>query len=242
MNISTKQFITTIFCIVIIGTAFGQKKRLQNNPSYDKKGFHLGFTLGLNSLNYKLIPSEQLFTSDSIYAIEVDNSPGFHLGIVTDLRISDHLNLRCEPGMLFGERHLQYTVRSGGSVYAPILKQDDPMIMPTIYLDVPLLLKFKAVRINNYRPYLIGGGSLKYDLETIRTSKENDGYTLNINPLDYFWELGIGIDFYLVYFKLSTELKLCNGLNNLIRQENTDYSRTIDRLESRAIMFSLHFE
>lgn len=193
-------------------------------------------------MNYRLQLSETFLNSDSIYAIEVQPHAGFQLGIVSNLRLNDHLSLRLLPGMIFGERSLVYSVRKQGGSQLDYNFTEYTMNMPSIYIDIPLLIKYKGARINNYRPYLIGGFSIKYDLETIRTQNENEGYTLEVEPFDYFYEIGIGIDFYLVYFKLSTELKLCNSIQNIVIHENTDFSTSIDKLKSQLFIFSLHFE
>ncbi|MBK8808091.1 MAG: PorT family protein [Bacteroidales bacterium] len=225
----------------LVSSLSAQVKKMQNNPNYDDKPFHLGFTLGFNSLSYKLIPSKDFLLQDSIYKMEVKKFPGFNLGMVTNLRISEHWDLRMLPGMIFGERIIVFSEKVGGGKLNPVLENYE-MHMPSIYLDVPLLIKYKATRINNYRPYVVGGASFKYDLETIRENKDNEGYTLKINPLDYFYEIGIGIDFYMSFFKFSTELKLSNGLSNINNPENIAHSRAIDQLKSKCIMLSLHFE
>ena len=116
------------------------------------------------------------------------------------------------------------------------------MKVPSIYIDAPILVKFKGKRINNYRPYLIGGMAVRYDLDTKRIGHNNDDYSINQRPLDYFYEFGFGIDFFLVYFKLATEFKYSFGMKNILVAEPTEYCAVIDALKSRMFILSFHFE
>ena len=75
--------------------------------------------------------------------------------------------------------------------------------------------------------------------------EEKDIY-IRLKPFDYYWELGFGVDSYLQYFKLSTELKLSIGFSDvLVHDYNTSHPQfvsSIDQLLSRIIMLSFHFE
>jgi len=205
----------------------------------------MGFTLGFNTLDYRIIPSKSLLfttTADSVYRIEPNQTVGINLGIVSDLRLGEYFNLRFLPGMIFGQRNLVYTMRDLTTDPNTYSFYTYNMKIPSIYLDAPLSIKYRAKRINNYRPYLLAGYAIKYDLETKRISNDNEGYTIKQLPLDYFYEFGFGIDWYLVYFKLSTELKYSYGTKNILVQENVEYARVIDELKSRMVILSLHFE
>ena len=114
-------------------------------------------------------------------------------------------------------------------------------------LDFPLLVKYKAKRINNYRPYLLAGGSVRYDLAAKKNFDEEQKEYVILKPLDVYFETGFGIDFYLPYFKFSTELKLSFGLLNVmnsskISSTHPEYQRSLTKLNSNIVMFSLHFE
>ncbi|MDR2963882.1 MAG: PorT family protein [Bacteroidales bacterium] len=242
-----KRLLLFFAAIVIAGTLCAQQKKVMRNPEYDLKTIHMGFTLGVHSTNYRIIPSPMLlapFFNDSVQHLEAIPGVGFHLSFITDLRLSEHFNLRTLPGLLFGQRTLRYTMRNvydtnpDGSMRTYIYN----MNISSIYVDVPILLKYNAKRINNYRPYLIGGGSIKYDLETLRTRRGNNEYTIAQNPLDFFYEFGFGINWYFVYFKFSTELKFEFGTRNIIKPENTEYAAVIDKLYSRLFVLSFHFE
>ncbi|MCQ2608210.1 MAG: PorT family protein [Bacteroidales bacterium] len=240
-----KRLVSIVLLVFFVSQAFAQQKKILHDQSYDKKLFHLGFTLGTNQMNYRIFPdSTLLFTglADSVYRVESHGMVGIDLGIISELRLGDYLSLRFLPGLLFGQRNLVYQLRKKGSPrFEPTFKEYE-MKVSSIYIDAPLLLKFKAQRINNYRPYLIGGAAIRYDLDTKRIGKNNDDYTINQNPLDYFYEFGFGVDFFLVYFKFAAEFKYSFGMRNILRQEPTEYCSVMNGLKSRMFILSFHFE
>lgn len=229
----------------MVGQTFAQQKKILHDQSYDKKWFHLGFTLGVNRMDYRIFPdSTLLYTglADSIYDVESHGSVGLDLGIISEIRLGEYFALRFLPGLLFGQRDLVYQLRKNGSPrFEPELKEYR-MKVSSIYIDAPLLLKFKGRRVNNYRPYLVGGMSLRYDLDTRRIAKDNDDYSINQHPLDYFYEFGFGMDFFLVYFKLAVEFKYSFGIKDILVQEPTEYCTVMDGLKSRMFILSFHFE
>lgn len=231
--------------ILMVGQTFAQQKKILHDQSYDKKWFHLGFTLGVNRMDYRIFPdSTLLYTglADSIYDVESHGSVGLDLGIISEIRLGEYFALRFLPGLLFGQRDLVYQLRKNGSPrFEPELKEYR-MKVSSIYIDAPLLLKFKGRRVNNYRPYLVGGMSLRYDLDTRRIAKDNDDYSINQHPLDYFYEFGFGMDFFLVYFKLAVEFKYSFGIKDILVQEPTEYCTVMDGLKSRMFILSFHFE
>lgn len=229
----------------MVGQTFAQQKKILHDQSYDKKWFHLGFTLGVNRMDYRIFPdSSLLYTglADSVYDVESHGSVGLDLGIISEIRLGEYFALRFLPGLLFGQRDLVYQLRKNGSPrFEPELKEYR-MKVSSIYIDAPLLLKFKGRRVNNYRPYLVGGMSLRYDLDTRRIAKDNDDYSINQHPLDYFYEFGFGMDFFLVYFKLAVEFKYSFGIKDILVQEPTEYCTVMDGLKSRMFILSFHFE
>lgn len=226
--------------------SFGQKKKPQNNSGYDNKLLHLGFTLGMNQMGFNLKPDASLiipYDGDIVYGVDVKPLIGFNLGILADLRLNNTFNLRMQPGMLFGQRNLVYTIRDKTAETSDTVLVESLMQIPSIHLDLPLLIKMRAERINNYRPYIVAGMSVKYDLESRKKTEDGKEYQIKTYPLDYYCELGFGIDYYLPYFKLSTELKYCIGLKDiLVHEPIIEKNRVIDELKSKIIILSFHFE
>jgi hypothetical protein len=226
-----------LFLLIFYFLAQAQKATVKNNPEYDDKPIHFGYTLGLNVMDFTFGRNYKL-PNDSLFADVGTPMLGFQVGMICDFRLGEYFNLRCLPSFNFGQRNLSYYVNKKTIIE---LKIESSM------LDFPVQIKYKAKRINNYRPYFIVGLSLRYDLaskNSIDTSK-ND-YIL-LKPLDFYYEVGFGIDYYMQYFKFSTELKLCLGrfdvLNRKIEKStNEPYVNALTKLTSNIFMLSFHFE
>jgi hypothetical protein len=228
--------------------ASAQKKKKLNSENHDSKFLHLGFSLSINSMNFRVEPSAaMLTTNDTIYGVESESQLGFGLGLISDIRLNNYFNLRFQPGLQLGQRNLIYKVRqypAASGEYRFVTHADTTtMKIPSIYVDFPLLVKFRAKRINNYRPYFIGGVSVKWDYEARRENTKNVLPPNRVKPLQYYYELGFGIDSYMPFFKLSTEVKFCQGLNDILQHDdNAERAKAIDRLMAKMIVVSLHFE
>ena len=166
-------------------------------------------------------------------------SPGFQVSIVSDLRLADYFSLRFLPGIAFGQRTL-YFYNSKDSLFAR------KMELESNFLDFPLVVKYKSKRVNNYAPYIVAGGNIRYDLAARKDYEEGSNIYVRLKPFDVYFEIGFGIDIYLQYFKFSPELKLSTGIRNILVSEPAagfpQYVKSIDRLNSYIIMLCFHFE
>ncbi len=225
-------------------SVFGQKKKVQINPNYGNRPFHLGFALGTNFLNYRLLPSEEVLSESlnkNVFKVEPVGTVGLNLSIISNLRMGKFFSLRFQPGLIFGQRNLRYQVRD--DYYEDtLIVTEHTMHISSIYIDVPISVKFNARRINNYQPYFIVGTAMKYDLETKRVIRQNGGYAIRQDPIDFFYEFGFGVDWFLPYFKFGAELKFSFGTKNILRQEDVEYSSVIKSLKTRMIVLAFNFE
>lgn len=228
-----KLLIYFILFFLLTKVSFAQKNKVKNLENFDKHILHFGFLLGTNSANFIIRPNADKLLNDTLYAINAVKQPGFSLGIVSDLKIFENFNLRFIPCLTFSTRKIDYVFKSS-------------LVSKTVestFLEFPLSLKFKSDRVNNYRMYVLGGGKYTIDMSSnkdVETSAEKA--ILKINRNDFLGEVGIGMDFYLEYFKLSPEIKYAFGLRNLVVNDNSIYSSSLDRLNSKIIYFSLTFE
>ncbi len=239
MGIMKKWFIVIICLFAYKG--FAQREQLKNLPDFSKKNVHFGFTIGLNTMDFDIQKSANFLDNNEIYAIENQRQIGFHIGPVTSFRINDYLNFRALITLSFGQRDLNYWRLKDTLSPADGLSLHTMKIASTFW-EFPLLLKYKAVRINNFAPYVIGGFNSKIDLSARKKIKPEEMPKIRLNNFDPAYELGFGIDFYLEYFRLSTEIKYSAGFKNVLVPDDTNYTKSIDKLSSRIIMFSLHFE
>jgi hypothetical protein len=89
---------------------------------------------------------------------------------------------------------------------------------------------------------MFAGGKFEYDLTSNSTARRAEDL-IKLKKYDLGVEAGIGFNFYFPVFILSPEIKISNGLMNVhSRDANLKYSSTIDKLQSRMIIFSLIFE
>jgi hypothetical protein len=219
----------------------GQVKRVQNDPGYDYKWIHFGFMVGLNTMDFGF--KRPALIEDSILFADVSKpNPGFQVSIVSDLRLGDRFSLRFLPGITFGSRSF-YFFEEGKVMDDSLISQQT---VESNFLDFPLLLKYKSRRVNNYRPYLVGGVNMRYDMAA-RKDYDDDGPWIRLEPMDFYAEFGFGIDFFLQYFKFSPELKVSVGFKDMLVHDpaggaNYRYANSINKLNSYVIMLCFYFE
>ena len=109
-------------------------------------------------------------------------------------------------------------------------------------MSFPLQVRLKSDRINNFRVYTLAG--IKYDFDLASNAgARNSENIVKVKKSDFGVETGIGFQFFFKYFILSPEIKFSYGLSNMhSRDESLKYSNVIDKMHSRMILFSLHFE
>lgn len=207
-----------------------------NTPTYDLDLLHFGFTIGFNSMDFNIHNSKWMYQLDTVYSVNSVRQLGFNIGIVSNLRLAKYLDLRFLPGIMFGQRNMDYLIWMNNKF------QDKLMKIESTFLDFPLTLKYKAKRIENYRPYLLAGFSYRVDLASQKAIKEEEKPKIRLEKNDFYYELGFGVDYYLAYFKFSTELKYSIGMRNIIKPDNTEYTKSIENLGSEILVISFHFE
>jgi hypothetical protein len=231
------QHITTCFLILFFGCVMnGFAQKVHQNLQYeDLKPYHFGFSVGFNQQD--LIPTHT-GTPDTDgnqwYGSVNRFEPGFSVGVLADLRLLDKFSLRSTPSIHFGSKVLTlYSTTPGLQPVESIIRSN--------YVLVPINLRYRAHRTNNYRPYLLGGLSAGIDMG------RNKLEPIVLKPANVYLEIGVGMDLYMSQYKLVPELKLCLGLmDNLehTREEVTSkaYEQSFEKITSRLIVFSLYFE
>ena len=225
----------------VFSSAFAQREKPKNLENYDKKMLHFGFSLGINTGNSIIKYKKDAFKNDSLMSILPARQPGFGLGIVTDFQFADNFNLRFIPSLSFITRQFDYRYCVKCNQQYPA----DSAISVTVestQLDFPLSVKFKSERVNNYRWYLLAGAKYSMDLASNKEATASDKFPLRFKKNDLAYEMGIGLDFYLNYFKFSPELKFSFGTNNMLVQDNNFYSGPIESLKTKTIYISFLFE
>lgn len=234
-----KKLVFISFFILIFSNIFAQKP--DNLPRYDNQRLHFGFSLGANVMDFTIHNSAIFMSLDSILSVEAKPQPGFNLQIISDLRLSQNFNLRFLPGLYFGQRDLHY-IHNYWTASIDTTITEKVMKIESTFLEFPLLIKYRAQRYNDYRPYLIGGASVKYDLAAQKEIKDEDKPKVRLQRMDLYYQVGFGVDYYLPYFKFSTEIKLEVGTMNILKPDASQFTSAIERMNSKMIVISFHFE
>lgn len=220
------------------GGVFG----VPNLLKYDKQLFHFGFSLSYNQSNFRISTTPDLPNYDTISLMKIQSQglSDFGLGIVTNLRLGKYFDLRFIPGFSFGNRYVNYYIKypTGNEVVTSKECQ-------SVYLDLPILFKYKSSRmLNNVRAYVIAGAQYSFDMISAKKKKApaNGEIVLKLNPHDVQAQVGFGFDFYCTYFKFSTELKMSFGLMNMLVKEPNIYASNITSLKVKTIQVSFIFE
>lgn len=210
---------------------------MKNLPKYDRQWIHFGFSLGINNADFIIHPSSDIKKLDSVYVVESEAQKGFNLGIVSNLRLGPYFDLRFIPALSFAQRNLEYTLVGVNS--QPVIKIKN---IESTFLEFPLDVKYKSVRLNNGRAYVLGGVKFSIDLASQAEVEEEEETLVKLKKYDYSYEIGFGVDFYMQYFKFSTEIKLSIGINDMLVKDESMFSRSIDKLKSKIFLISFTFE
>jgi len=241
-HILSKKIGLALLCLLFGGQAMGQSL---NHPFYDfDRWIHFGFTVGTNFATLKYDRSASWYhqnTPDSVVKVSAAGSPGITFGAVADLHLGssksyfrEHFDLRFIPSLTITERQFIFTMKDSSTITKTI---------ESALVEFPLLVKFKSDRSGNIRFYVIGGADYSYDLSSTAKAAANPANPkISIYPSNYAYQFGAGLDLYFPFFKFSPEIKVSQGINNVLVPANTPFSSIFSRFRSNFVYFSLYFE
>jgi hypothetical protein len=217
--------------------SFSQSRKVMNQPYADYKLYHLGFHLGFHSQDL-LLTNNGIASPDGriLFAEIPDYAPGFSVGIIGDLFLNPYMNLRLTPTLHFGDKTL---------IFKDMESEEEKRVsVRSNYLSIPLDLKISSMRLNNYRPYVLGGVYGALDLG------RKKGYPMLLKSADYGFEFGFGCTLYMPYFKLSPEIKFQFGLPDIMVHDRPDlineadkiYSNSLSKATTRMVVITFNFE
>lgn len=208
-----------------------------NMAEHDAKPYYFGITFGVNFSTYRIRYTNSFTETDTFKSIQPKYSPGFNLGIMGNLRMNKRFDLRFIPSLSFAEKRIIVNMMTGTSA-----DSISDRSVESIYLHLPLQLKFKSDRIRNFRFYAMGGGKVDFDLAANARSRRSDEF-IKVKAFDMGYELGIGFEFYNPNFIFSPEIKLSQGLmNQQFKDPKIPLSNAIDQISTRMIVISIHLE
>lgn len=207
------------------------EKPVMHLQTEDKKPVNWGYYLGFNQYDFKFDYRENL------PEILVQKSIGFNVGLIGELRLNNYLDLRFEPGLLYSSRLLGFPGLPTTNAFRE---------SRSTYITLPLLTKISAKRIGNWKPYLVGGASMAYNLSSNEDSPDdNSSGTFRMKRQVYNYELGFGIDFYLEYFKFSPSIRGVFALTDELvpdQSPTSPWTGNINSMKTRGIFVNFTFE
>ena len=217
---------------------FTKEKVANNIDNIDQKFLSWGYFLGFNQYDFKFNYEEDLKD------ILVDKTFGFHLGLIGDMRINEYMNLRLEPGVFFTTRNLRYDE----SYFNGMDFNDSDLLreVKSTYIHVPLLLKISTKRINNFKPFIIGGVSTALNLSSNQDNPDdNNAGEFRMKKSTYFYEIGFGIDLYLLYFKFTPSIRGVFAINDEIVRDadpNSPWTGNVAKMQTRGVFINFTFQ
>lgn len=229
-----KHILITVFLLQVVNT-FAQ--RGINIPQFDKRKFHFGFSLGGNTADFRYTFEPGLYNGDTTVNISVDRQPGFNFGIVSSWDISEVFHIRFLPSLSFQEREFRYKTLLNNELITESTR------LESVFLDFPLMLKLRTKRINNFAAYGIAGMQYSIDLSTQADVNTVPGERImKMKRSDFAAQFGGGFDFFMAYYKFAIEIKISNGLSDLLIQEQTYFSAPLNSLRTKVWWFTITFE
>lgn len=204
-----------------------------NYLEYVNKKLYFGIMLGFNSTSFKITRSEEFTYDSTVQKVSTGRGPGFNLGIISNYRLGKYFDLRFIPTLSFAGKDLKYDMVDGSMVKKSI---------ESISIEFPVEVRFKSQPIKDVRLYVLTGLRYSIDLASNAKSRRAEDQ-VKVGRHDLAYELGFGVQFFFPLFIFSPEIKVANGVINIHSpNDQLIYSKVIDKLFSRSIVFSLHFE
>lgn len=240
-----------LLLLVILGIS-SRQVLAQRVPAWgggaDQQDLSFGFLFQYVAEDFKILknpdwrspyydPQTGVRLTSPLNSISSNPTPGFAVGFITRYRLTDHLEVRTTPALVFADRTISYAYTTAADNVSKSVSANS--------IDIPLSFKLKSDRLGDFRAYLLGG--VKY---TAAIGSKH-GSDANADPLDKLvknvngfgsYEVGMGCDIYFEYFKLSPELKLSNSFGNVLIPESHPYSNPLSKLFLHTVAFSLYFE
>ncbi len=241
-----RHLLAILTCFITLQTSHAQlfkKEKVtydanQGRGTTDFRFLRWGYFLGVNSYDFNFDYNNDL---RDIY---VRKNPGFSVGLIGNMRVNSFLDLRIEPGLFITTRELFYSQEYFQGV--AFNESDLYREVKSTYIHVPLLLKVSAKRINNFKPFIVGGFSTAINLSSNEENPDDNSkgqFRTTQTPL--FYELGFGIDFYFYNFKFTPSIRGLFGISDeLVRDNdpNSPWTSNITNMKTRGLFINFTFQ
>ena len=220
-------------------SAFSQKRRnVDNLPTFDDPKIHYGFYLGINQNDFKVNYRPSNFPNT---IVEIKPTLGFNVGLIADFRVHKNVNLRFEPGLISNSKTIYFNNNPSLST-----ERDSIREIGSTYLHLPLVFKFSSDRWNNVRPYVLAGVSYDHNFSSNQeNSDDNFSGEFRMKTSNFMYELGVGVDIYLSFFKFSPSIRGVFAMNRELiddNNSNSPWTSPINIFSTRGVFLNFSFE
>ncbi|MEP5362794.1 MAG: porin family protein [Reichenbachiella sp.] len=228
-----------VFGFVVGFCLFASEARAQlpgsiNLPNFDEQKVHYGFLIGGHSSRFRLKYSDEFITPalDSVHSILPTQKFGFKIGFIVNFHLFQYLDVRLAPTFSFYQLGLDYRYDNG-----TVLEE----LRDPTYFELPLLLKYKSVRVDNRAIYLLAGITPAVKVSGNK-KQEDSSERLLIEKFNLSIDVGVGLDLFQPLFKFSPEVRYSFGLFNVLDDEENDFSAGIESLNIHSFTIYVTFE
>tara|TARA_B110000483_G_scaffold91590_1_gene113053 strand:- start:3774 stop:4487 length:714 start_codon:yes stop_codon:yes gene_type:complete len=236
-----KKLLLLIVILITVQSVSAQlfsKEKVLNNENFDKPLLSYGYYLGFNVYDYNID-----YATD-VKDVQVLKSTGLNVGLVGNIRINDYIDIRLEPGLVISRRELNYsnTFFNGISYEEKDLSRE----IQSTFIHIPLLIKFSTKRVNNIKPFIVGGVSSALNLSSQENNPDdNSKNTFRVTKNNLYYEIGIGIDLYLEWFKFTPSIRGVFSMQDELVNDidpNSPWTSNMIQMQSRGLFINFTFQ
>ena len=226
-----------VVLLAISSTIFAQSgvDKSYNYLDFKRKPLYYGISLGVNNSSFIINHSSRFILNDSISINQASAKPGLSFQGIFNLKLGNYFDFRVLAGFSLSERSLSYYNPGETTPY----REEK---IEFVYADIPILIRYKSAPFKDKRVFAVAGMKYSYDVNGF--ARRQDGQKdVTVVPHDFSLEVGAGMQFFFPFFILSPEVKMSQGIGNILSYNNElNESRVIDKLLTRTFSISFHFE
>lgn len=234
-NIHRLQIVLFLFIGLLVHSHVeAQAAKNYNFREFQKKPYYFGISLALNSSQNKVFHGRNFIFNDSIAVAQGVNQPGFDVHVIGNLKIGNYFDFRFLPGFSFSERKIEFFREIDNLRYFETIE--------SVFFEAPFHIRYKSAPYRDKRAFVVAGLKYTYDVANNSGTRQKD-QLINTSPHDFQFEIGAGIQIFNPYFIFSPEIKFSQGIGNtLIFNDNLNEARIMEKLLTRVLTISFHFE
>ncbi len=212
---------------------------------FDTRRYHFGYLVGYNQIGFS-VSSQEPLGEYGFNEITTTNAPGFHAGLLLNVRISQRLDLRFLPTLMFAEE--RYVVYHDAETEHWFNHHRLDQSLGVTRVEVPMHIKYSFAEFSRKTPYVLTGMRYTYDFAATGGQNPSGGDILRLrtDPNDLHVDLGAGIDIAFRRFQISLGFIRSIGIHDLAQdgdeKQPAAFRDAVKSLKSRGWMLSLTVE